>query len=117
MLEERCGRHPHGGYEPNPKPRAVSGIPEGFHYTLLDSDFDHFEQIPELAPGPVPTLQMAGIKMLTSGLVSSDHDSNFILGETPRQPGFLVGGFNDFGSALGGGLAWRWRNGSPRESP
>ena len=24
-----------GGYEPNPKPWAVNGIPEGFHFDLL----------------------------------------------------------------------------------
>ena len=31
-----------GGYEQNPVPWAENGIPEGFHFTLLDPDWDHF---------------------------------------------------------------------------
>ena len=102
--KEEVGGLVMGGYEPNPKPWAVSGIPEGFHYTLLGSDFDHFEQIMELALGRVPALETAGIKTLTNGPESFTPDGNFILGEAPQQPGFFVGaGFNAFGIASGGG--------------
>ncbi|MDO6587603.1 FAD-dependent oxidoreductase [Salipiger sp. 1_MG-2023] len=102
--KEEVGGLVMGGYEPNPKPWAISGIPEGFHYTLLSSDYDHFEQIMELALGRVPALQTAGIKTLTNGPESFTPDGNFILGEAPEQPGFFVGaGFNAFGIASGGG--------------
>ncbi|WP_335948793.1 FAD-dependent oxidoreductase [Salipiger bermudensis] len=102
--KEEVGGLVMGGYEPNPKPWAVNGIPEGFHYTLLDSDFDHFEQIMELALGRVPALETAGIKTLTNGPESFTPDGNFILGEAPEQKGFFVGaGFNAFGIASGGG--------------
>ncbi|EIE52066.1 FAD dependent oxidoreductase [Citreicella sp. 357] len=102
--KEEVGGLVMGGYEPNPKPWAISGIPEGFHYTLLDSDYGHFEQIMELALGRVPALQTAGIKTLTNGPESFTPDGNFILGEAPEQPGFFVGaGFNAFGIASGGG--------------
>ena len=102
--KEEVGGLVMGGYEPNPKPWAISGIPEGFHYTLLDSDFDHFEQIMELALGRVPALETAGIKTLTNGPESFTPDGNFILGEAPEQKGFFVGaGFNAFGIASGGG--------------
>jgi len=52
--KEEVGGLVMGGYEPNPIGWAEQGIPEGFHYTLLDSDFNHFEPIMELALGRVP---------------------------------------------------------------
>jgi 4-methylaminobutanoate oxidase (formaldehyde-forming) len=42
--KEEVGGLVMGGYEPNPIPWALDGIPEGFHFTLLDSRFDHFEE-------------------------------------------------------------------------
>ena len=102
--KEEVGGLVMGGYEPNPVPWAVDGIPEGFHYTLLDSDFDHFEQIMEQALGRVPGLQTAGIKTLTNGPESFTPDGNFIIGEAPELRNFFVGaGFNAFGIASGGG--------------
>ncbi len=93
-----------GGYEPNPIPWAVDGIPEGFHYTLLDSNFDHFEQLMELALGRVPALETAGVRELINGPESFTPDGNFILGEAPELKNFFVGaGFNAFGIAAGGG--------------
>jgi len=49
-----------GGYEPNPVAWAENGIPEGFHYTLLDPDWDHFAPVMELALPRVPALQHTG---------------------------------------------------------
>lgn len=93
-----------GGYEANPIPWANGGVPPGFHYTLLDSDFDHFEPLMELALGRVPALENVGIKTLTNGPESFTPDGNFIIGEAPGQRGFFVGaGFNAFGIAAGGG--------------
>lgn len=102
--KEEVGGLVMGGYEPDPVPWAVDGIPEGFHYTLLDSDFDHFEQLMELALGRVPALQTAGVKQLINGPESFTPDGNFILGEAPELRNFFVGaGFNAFGIASGGG--------------
>ena len=102
--KEEVGGLVMGGYEPNPKPWAVDGIPQGFHYTLLDSDFDHFEPMMELALGRVPALETAGIKTLVNGPESFTPDGNFILGEAPELRNFFVGaGFNAFGIAAGGG--------------
>lgn len=93
-----------GGYEPNPIPWGLDGIPRGFHYTLLNSNFDHFEPIMELALGRVPALAEAGIKQLVNGPESFTPDGNFILGEAPELKNFFVGaGFNAFGIASGGG--------------
>jgi sarcosine dehydrogenase len=102
--KEEVGGLVMGGYEPNPLPWAVDGVPEGFHYSLLDGNFDHFEQLMELSLGRVPALSDAGIKMLTNGPESFTPDGNFILGEAPELSNFFVGaGFNAFGIAAGGG--------------
>lgn len=102
--KEEVGGLVMGGYEPNPILWAKDGIPKGFHYTLLDSNFDHFEQLMELSLGRVPALETAGIKELINGPESFTPDGMFILGEAPEQRNFFVGaGFNAFGIASGGG--------------
>jgi sarcosine dehydrogenase len=93
-----------GGYEPNPIAWALDGIPEGFHFTLLDSNWDHFEPMMERLLGRIPALQTAGIKQLINGPESFTPDGNFILGEAPELPNFYVGaGFNAFGIVSAGG--------------
>ncbi len=102
--KEEVGGLVMGGYEPNPIPWAKDGFPKGFHYTLLDSNFDHFEQLMELSLDRVPALETAGIKTLTNGPESFTPDGNFIIGEAPEMKNFFVGaGFNAFGIAAGGG--------------
>ena len=93
-----------GGYEPNPKPWATGGIPEGFHFDLLTSDYDHYSQFMENAIARVPALETAGVKQLLNGPESFTPDGNFILGEAPELRNFYVGaGFNAFGIASAGG--------------
>jgi len=93
-----------GGYEPNPIAWAQDGIPKDFHFTLLNSNYDHFEQIMEQALGRVPALETVGVKQLLNGPESFTPDGNFILGEAPELRNFYVGaGFNAFGIASGGG--------------
>ena len=102
--KEEVGGLVMGGYEPNPKMWAGDGIPDGFAFTLLPSDFDHFEPLMELALGRVPALEKAGVKELVNGPESFTPDGNFILGEAPELRGFFVGaGFNAYGIAAGGG--------------
>ncbi|WP_324754877.1 FAD-dependent oxidoreductase [Roseovarius sp. Pro17] len=102
--KEEVGGLVMGGYEANPILWAKNGIPKDFHYTLLDSNFDHFEQLMELSLGRVPALETAGIKTLTNGPESFTPDGNFILGEAPELRNFFVGaGFNAYGIAAGGG--------------
>lgn len=102
--KEEVGGLVMGGYEPDPLSWAVHGIPEGFHFTLLDSDWDHFEQLMTLALPRVPALATAGVKQLLNGPESFTPDGNFILGEAPEVAGYFVGaGFNAFGIAAGGG--------------
>ncbi|MGB3808663.1 MAG: FAD-dependent oxidoreductase [Parvibaculum sp.] len=103
-FREEVGGVTMGGYEPNPKPWAVDGIPEGFHFTLLNNDWDHFEQIMERAIMRVPALESVGIKEMINGPESFTPDGNFILGEASECPRLFIGaGFNAFGIASAGG--------------
>lgn len=102
--KEEVGGLVWGGYEPNPKPWALDGIPEGFHFELLTSDYDHYAQFMDDAIARVPALANAGVKQLLNGPESFTPDGNFILGEAPELRNFYVGaGFNAFGIASGGG--------------
>ncbi|MBL1421356.1 MAG: GcvT family protein [Alphaproteobacteria bacterium] len=102
--KEEVGGLVMGGYEANPIPWAVNGIPKGFHYSLLDSNFDHFEPLMELSLGRIPALETAGIRTLTNGPEAFTPDGNFIIGEAPELKNYFVGaGFNAFGIAAAGG--------------
>jgi 4-methylaminobutanoate oxidase (formaldehyde-forming) len=103
-FKEEVGGLVMGGYERNPIPWAEEGIPEGFHFSLLDNDTDHFEPLMEQALARVPALAEAGIKQMINGPESFTPDGNFILGEAPELRNFFVGaGFNAYGIAAGGG--------------
>jgi 4-methylaminobutanoate oxidase (formaldehyde-forming) len=102
--KEEVGGLVAGGYEPNPIAWAERGIPDGFHFSLLEENWDHFEPIMQLMLGRVPALETAGIKQLINGPESFTPDGNFILGPAPEVKGIYVGaGFNAFGIASGGG--------------
>lgn len=116
--KEEVGGLVMGGYEPNGIPWAKNGIPDPFDFQLLESNFDHFEQLVDLALPRVPALQTAGIKQLINGPESFTPDGNFILGEAPEMANVFIGaGFNAFGIASGGGagmaLAEWVANGAP----
>ncbi len=102
--KEEVGSLIMGGYEPNPIVWAEDGLPNNFHFTLLDADWDHFEPMMALALPRLPALGEVGIKQLINGPESFTPDGNFILGEAPELRGYFVGaGFNAFGIAAGGG--------------
>ncbi|MEM7731324.1 MAG: FAD-dependent oxidoreductase [Pseudomonadota bacterium] len=102
--KEEVGGLVWGGYEPNGIPWAKDGVPDPFDFQLLESNFDHFEQLVELALPRVPKLQEVGVKQLINGPESFTPDGNFIVGEAPEMANVFVGaGFNAFGIAAGGG--------------
>ena len=106
-FKEEVGGFILGGYEPNPKPWALDGIPQGFSFQLLDDDWDHFEQHMEEALRRVPALEKTGIKTMINGPESFTPDGTFLLGETAEVRNLFVGaGFNAFGIAAGGGVGW-----------
>lgn len=102
--KEEVGGLVMGGYEPNGIPWAVNGVPDPFDFQLLDSNYEHFEQLIELSLPRVPALQTVGVKQLINGPESFTPDGNFILGEAPEMDNVFVGaGFNAYGIAAGGG--------------
>ncbi len=102
--KEEVGGLVMGGYEPNGIAWASEGIPDPFDFQLLESNFDHFEQLVELALPRVPALETTGMKQLINGPESFTPDGNFILGEAPEMDNVFIGaGFNAFGIASGGG--------------
>jgi len=102
--KEEVGGLVMGGYEPNPINWGENGFPANFNFTLLNPDWDHFEQLMELAMPRVPALETAGVRELINGPESFTPDGNFILGEAPELDGYFVAaGFNAFGIASGGG--------------
>ena len=88
--KEEVGGLVMGGYEPNPKPWAMRGIPERFAFQLLDDDWDHFEPMMELAHRPRAG---AGRRPASSSCINGPEsftpDGNFILGEAPETQGHL----------------------------
>src|SRR5262245_27054329 len=103
-FKEEVGGLVMGGYEPNPIPWPKGKIPEGFHFQLLDADWDHFEPLMVQALSRCPALETAGVRKLINGPESFTPDGSFILGEAPEVRGFYVGtGFNAYGIAAAGG--------------
>jgi len=103
-FKEEVGGLIMGGYEPNPSVWARNGIPKSFYFSLLNDNWEQFEQLMEQAMIRVPALETAEIHMLTNGPEAFTPDGNFILGEAPEVRNFFVGaGFNAFGIAAGGG--------------
>ncbi len=110
-FKEEVGGLVMGGYELNPvawRPEKIhANIPNGFEFQLLESDWDHFEQLMEQALERVPALETAGVKQLLNGPESFTPDGTYIMGEAPEVKNFFVGaGFNAFGIAAGGGAGW-----------
>ena len=107
-FKEEVGGLVMGGYEPNPiawgAGDGAADPPEDFAFSLLDSDWDHFEPTMTEALARVPALATAGVKQLINGPESFTPDGSFILGEAPELKNFYVGaGFNAFGIASAGG--------------
>jgi 4-methylaminobutanoate oxidase (formaldehyde-forming) len=93
-----------GGYEHNPIPWALDGIPRNFTKTLLKSNYEHFEPLSLLAMKRVPSIGRAEIITLLNGPEAFTSDGDFIMGEAAEVKNFFVAaGFCAHGIAAGGG--------------
>ncbi len=93
-----------GGYERDPIRWKVDRIPRDFTFQLLEPDFDHFQDLANLAMPRIPALQTVGVQKLVNGPEAFTPDGYFILGEAPELKNYYVGaGFNAFGIAAAGG--------------
>ena len=94
-----------GGYEHNPIPWALDGIPRDFTKTLLKSNYEHFEPLSLLAMKRVPVIGQAEIITLLNGPEAFTSDGDFIMGEAAEVKNFFVAaGFCAHGIAAGGGV-------------
>jgi glycine cleavage system aminomethyltransferase T/glycine/D-amino acid oxidase-like deaminating enzyme len=93
-----------GGYERNPAPWGLDGIPDDFNGQLLEEDWPRFEELMENAVRRVPALADAEVVKLINGPEAFTPDGEFLLGETD-VPGFWVAaGFCAHGLAGAGGI-------------
>jgi sarcosine dehydrogenase len=93
-----------GGYEHDPIPWALDGIPKDFSQKLLAPDFEHFETLSRAAVKRTPCLETAGVVRLINGPEAFTPDGDCIMGKAPELDNcFVAAGFNAFGIAAGGG--------------
>ncbi len=95
-----------GGYERNPEPWALDGVPDGFEAQLLPEDWDRFDEILRNSIKRVPAMETAEVRKLFNGPEAFTPDGEFIIGES-EVPGFWVAaGFCAHGLAGAGGIGW-----------
>lgn len=93
-----------GGYERNPAPWGLDGIPGTFNNQLLAEDWDRFAPIFEAATQRVPDLANADIVKLINGPEAFTPDGEFILGPTEVGGFWVAAGFCAHGIAGSGGM-------------
>jgi 4-methylaminobutanoate oxidase (formaldehyde-forming) len=96
-----------GGYERDPAPWALDGVPDGFEAQLLPEDWERFDELLQNSIRRVPAMEQAEVKKLFNGPEAFTPDGEFILGESD-VPGFWVAaGFCAHGLAGAGGMGWQ----------
>jgi glycine cleavage system aminomethyltransferase T/glycine/D-amino acid oxidase-like deaminating enzyme len=93
-----------GGYERDPMPWSLDGIPADFNHRLLDPDWPRFQAIMEGAIHRVPAIENAGITRMINGPEAFTPDNEFILGESEVRGFFVAAGFCAHGIAGAGGI-------------
>src|SRR3990170_1024097 len=93
-----------GGYERNPAPWSLDGVPPDFNHRLLDPDWPRFESIMEGAIRRGPAIADAGVTRMINGPEAFTPDNEFILGESEVRGFFVAAWFCAHGIAGTGGI-------------
>jgi 4-methylaminobutanoate oxidase (formaldehyde-forming) len=93
-----------GGYERDPAPWGLDGIPPDFNGKLLAPDMPRFEPIMEGAIRRVPAMAEARVSRIINGPEAFTPDNEFILGESDVRGFWLAAGFCAHGIAGAGGM-------------
>jgi len=93
-----------GGYERDPAPWSVDGVPADFNGKLLAPDLPRFEPIMEGAVRRVPAMAEARVSRIINGPEGFTPDNEFILGESEVRGFFVAAGFSAHGIAGAGGI-------------
>src|SRR6266550_3071810 len=82
-----------GGYERNPQPWGLDGIPPDFNGRLLEPDWDRFEPLMTNAIERTPSLKDAEVVRLVNGPEAFTPDNEFILGPSEVRGFWVAAGF------------------------
>jgi 4-methylaminobutanoate oxidase (formaldehyde-forming) len=93
-----------GGYERNPAPWGLDGIPPDFNSRLLEEDWPRFEELMENALSRVPSLADMEVIRLINGPEAFTPDGEFILGPSDVRGFWVAAGFCAHGLAGAGGM-------------
>jgi glycine cleavage system aminomethyltransferase T/glycine/D-amino acid oxidase-like deaminating enzyme len=93
-----------GGYERNPAPWSLDGVPSDFNGKLLAPDLPRFEEIMAGAVRRVPAMEDARVSRIINGPEGFTPDNEFILGESEVRGFFVAAGFSAHGIAGAGGI-------------
>ena len=93
-----------GGYEREPAPWSLDGIPPDFNGKLLEEDWPRFEPLLENAIRRVPALEEMEVVRLINGPEAFTPDGEFILGPTDVRGFWVAAGFCAHGLAGAGGM-------------
>ena len=101
---EEVGGFVTGGYERNPAPFGLKGIPRDFKYQLLPPDWERFTPLMENSIKRVPILEKAEIRQLLNGPEGFTPDGEFLLGPTAVKGFWVACAFCAHGLAGAGGI-------------
>jgi 4-methylaminobutanoate oxidase (formaldehyde-forming) len=93
-----------GGYERQPAPWGLGGIPTDFNNKLLPPDWGRFTPLMENAIRRVPALETAEVVMLLNGPEGFTPDGEFLLGPTAVKGFWVAAAFCAHGLAGAGGV-------------
>ena len=93
-----------GGYERDPAPWSLDGIPPDFNGKLLEEDWPRFEPLLENAIKRVPSLEEMEVVRLINGPEAFTPDGEFIIGPTDVRGFWVAAGFCAHGLAGAGGM-------------
>lgn len=101
---EEVGGFVTGGYERNPAPFGLNGIPKDFKYQLLPPDWERFNPLMENSIKRVPAVEKAEIRQLLNGPEGFTPDGEFLLGPTDVKGFWVACAFCAHGLAGAGGI-------------
>jgi glycine cleavage system aminomethyltransferase T/glycine/D-amino acid oxidase-like deaminating enzyme len=93
-----------GGYERDPAPWSLDGVPADFNGKLLAPDLPRFEPIMAGAIRRVPAMADARVSRIINGPEAFTPDNEFVLGESEVRGFWLAAGFCAHGIAGAGGI-------------
>ena len=93
-----------GGYERQPVPFGLNGIPRDFKYQLLPEDWERFTPLMENAIRRVPVMERVEVKKLLNGPEGFTPDGEYLLGPTSVKGFWVACAFCAHGLAGAGGI-------------